>query len=50
LANGLGAVAWARRDDRWPLVDAESGLIEEYFVLDALVAAVEVWPGVRVVS
>ena len=50
LANGLGAVAWARREDQWPRVDADSGLVEDDVVLDALVAAIEALPGVRAVA
>jgi len=50
LAHGLGAVAWARREDQWPRVDAASGLVEDDFLLAALVAAIGSVPGVRAVA
>lgn len=50
ISGGLAALTWARREDQWPVVDPQSGLLEDAFLLEALTAAIEAIPGVRRIS
>lgn len=47
IAGGLAALTWARREDQWPVLDPQSGLVEDLFLIEALTSAIAAIPGVR---
>lgn len=50
ISGGLAALTWARREDQWPVVDPQSGLVEDMFLIEALASSIESMPGVRRIS
>jgi len=50
ISQGLAALTWARREDQWPVLDPQSGLVEDVFFVEALAASIESMPGVRRIS
>lgn len=50
ISGGLAALTWARREDQWPVIDPQSGLVEDVFLLEALASSIESMPGVRRIS
>lgn len=50
ISGGLASLTWARREDQWPVIDPQSGLLEDMFLIEALTSAIEAMPGVRKIS